>query len=364
MTTPSSEQLVSLLNETQNASHLRVEADLGDGFVRLKTSEAERRQAAQDIKCTEDIIIELLRNARDAGAHTIYLAIGREDNRRIIVIIDDGSGIPRNLHERIFEPRVTSKLDTAHMDKWGMHGRGMALYSISVNSLKACVKRSEPGRGSALLVETDLQKLPEKTDQSTFPRFELQVDGSHAMRGPKNILRTAAEFALEHRHECRLRCGSFSEVLAALYADGLKATTPAERTFGTCPQDAFYSVSAAFAEDHEELLQLAESLGLSVSERTCRRILEGGVQAASDLLERLQTESFPKPSPAKVQSQSPFADLRGFKLDAEDEHLLKCSLQDAFEAIADKYYLDPAFAPEIKASSSKITISIPLDKLR
>ena len=54
-------------------SHLRIEDDLGDGFVRLRTSEAERRQAAHDIRSTEDIVIELLRNARDAHARTVSL---------------------------------------------------------------------------------------------------------------------------------------------------------------------------------------------------------------------------------------------------------------------------------------------------
>ena len=38
--------------------------------------------------------------------------------------------------------------------------------------------------------------MGEKADQSTFPRFEQEPSGSWAMRGPKNIVRTAAEFAL------------------------------------------------------------------------------------------------------------------------------------------------------------------------
>ena len=183
-------------------SHLRIEDDLGDGFVRLRTSEAERRQAAHDIRSTEDIVIELLRNARDAHARTIFLAVGRDGDTRKLTMLDDGDGIPLALHEKIFEPRVTSKLDTVHMDKWGVHGRGMALYSIKVNSTQAKVLASDKDFGSAIYVETDLTKLPERADQSTFPTFEVTDAGTYSMRGPKNIIRTATEFALESRKAC------------------------------------------------------------------------------------------------------------------------------------------------------------------
>ena len=55
--------LASFIEDVCGEGHLRVETDLGGGFVRLRSSEAERRQAAQDIRSSEDIIIEMLRNA-------------------------------------------------------------------------------------------------------------------------------------------------------------------------------------------------------------------------------------------------------------------------------------------------------------
>ena len=128
------------------------------------------------------------------------------------------------MHDRIFEPRVTSKLDTAHMDKWGMHGRGMALYSIKANAEKAYVACSRPKHGSSIVIETDLSKLGEKTDQSTFPSFEVR-DGVHVMRGPRNLLRTCAEFALEHRRDCEVYCGSFTEIAATMYEYGLSSVS-------------------------------------------------------------------------------------------------------------------------------------------
>ena len=106
---------------------LRVEESLGAGYVRLRVAEAERRQAKHDIRSVEDIVIELLRNSRDAGARHIYVATSKEGALRTITILDDGQGIPKDMQEKIFEARVTSKLESMHMDRWGIHGRGMAL---------------------------------------------------------------------------------------------------------------------------------------------------------------------------------------------------------------------------------------------
>lgn len=111
-----SKDLKDFVNKHAQTSHLRVETDLGDGYFRLRASEAQRRQAQQDIRNVEDAVIELLRNSRDAGAHNIYLATNAEGSFRRILIIDDGSGVPRSHHKTIFEPYVTSKLDTMSMD--------------------------------------------------------------------------------------------------------------------------------------------------------------------------------------------------------------------------------------------------------
>ena len=70
------QSLTSFIEEVCGDSHLRVEDDLGDGFVRLRIAEAERRQARHDIRSTEDIVIEMLRNARDAGARSIFVSLG------------------------------------------------------------------------------------------------------------------------------------------------------------------------------------------------------------------------------------------------------------------------------------------------
>lgn len=359
------ESLGSFVESVCKESHLRVEDDLGDGFVRLRSSEAERRQAAQDIRCTEDIVIEMLRNARDAGARNIFLAVQREDTSRSIVVVDDGAGIPEALHGRIFEPRVTSKLDTARMDKWGMHGRGMALYSISVNAEEARVTSSAPGLGSALSVVTNLDRLGEKTDQSTFPTFEAQEGGAHAMRGPKNVLRTAAEFALEHRHDCSVYCGSFTEVAATLYAFGMATTSAASRAF--CEDASLLPAvkRLAAAADPATLAALAAGLGLELSERSARRIIDGQIGPVPSLMDRLQAESFARPAPRKPRRvAAPAGDGRGLVLAPADIEELKGAVGQAFADLAERYYLDSSVEPEVRVGGEAIRITIPVEKLR
>ncbi|MDO5426938.1 MAG: ATP-binding protein [Coriobacteriia bacterium] len=108
--------LKDFVDKHAQTSHLRVEKDLGGGFFRLRPGEAQRRQAQQDIRSVEDAVIELLRNSRDAGASNIYLATNTEDAFRHILVIDDGSGVPKGHQKVIFEPYVTSKLDTMTTD--------------------------------------------------------------------------------------------------------------------------------------------------------------------------------------------------------------------------------------------------------
>ncbi|MGL5172325.1 MAG: ATP-binding protein, partial [Olsenella sp.] len=129
--------LVSFVASMGGERQLRVEENLGEGYVRLRVAEAERRQAKHDIRCVEDVVIEMLRNARDAGARHIYVATTRVGNLRTTTMLDDGSGIPADMQSKIFEARVTSKLESVRMDRWGVHGRGMALYSVKENSVSA-----------------------------------------------------------------------------------------------------------------------------------------------------------------------------------------------------------------------------------
>ena len=95
------QQLISFIASMTGEGNLRVEENLGEGFVRLRVAEAERRQAKHDIQHVEDIVIEMLRNARDARATSMYVATSKEGGVRTLLFLDNGSGVPQDMHERI-----------------------------------------------------------------------------------------------------------------------------------------------------------------------------------------------------------------------------------------------------------------------
>lgn len=366
----SEEALTSFVESVCGEGHLRVEDDLGDGFVRLRSAEAERRQAAHDIRSTEDIVIEMLRNARDASARNIFLAVSREGEIRKLSMIDDGCGIPESMHEHVFEPRVTSKLDSMHFDKWGVHGRGMALYSIRVNAEKSCVAVSGSGLGSALVVETNLKKLSEKTDQSTFPSLEMKDATAFSLRGPKNIVRTVCEFALESRSACTVYLGSPVEIAATLYAFGRSSSGSASRVLAYEEDDVPVCKRLALAHNPASFALTASRMGLSMSDRSARRIMDGEIESLDCMLDMLRCNgldsSADQHSKGKAVSSRKrrSGDARGLKLASEDVLEIKRKTSKLYQEIASRYYLDPHVEPDVRVQNDAIRITIPVEKLR
>jgi len=361
------ESLTSFIDEVCGDAHLRIEDDLGDGFVRLRTYEAQRRQAKHDIRCTEDIVIEMLRNAFDAGGKNIFLATSREGEQRRICIIDDGDGIPQNMRDTIFEPRVTSKLDSMHIDKWGVHGRGMALYSISANAEKAQVVNSEKGKGASLVVETNLNNLSEKTDQSTMPLISYDESGKLRVTGPHNINRTLAEFALEYEADCDVYIGSPTEVAATLYEFGNATVTKAMKAFCDNLEELPLVKRLCLAVDPAHFTDIALSLGLDISQRSARRILDGEIKALDPLLESLTQEPSPGPNKAgtkkKDYRRALLKDPRGLKIHDGDLREFSNEVKGAWAELAKRYYLEEEVNPEISLSQEGVSIKIPISKL-
>ena len=349
------EEFVAAVNGT---SHLRVEHDFGGGFVRLRTSEAERRQAIQDIRCSEQIVLELLRNSRDAHASMIFVAMSREGSKRILTVVDNGDGIPRSMHGHVFEPRVTAKLDTSHVDAWGMHGRGMALYSISVNSEVARVACSEEGVGCAIRVETDVESLPEKTDQSSFPTFTLGEDSNVVVRGPRNILRTACEFAIEARSTCSVFVGSPSEIASTLYEHGTTTLSALDRAF--CRDESALPIVKRFAtaSDPEALSELALQCGLDISERTARRIMNGQIAALEPILNLVEIKRAGHAEPEKAARSK--RRRKQVSLEQQDVQALRSAVKEAFDDIAERYYLVDDVEPSVRVSHDRISVSVPI----
>lgn len=353
-------QLTRFIETVAPQTHLRVERELGDGFVLLRREEAERRQAAQDVRCTEDVIIELLRNAGDAQATQIFVACTLEAGVRTVVVLDNGCGIPNHLHDLVFHPRVTSKLDTVHLDKWGIHGRGMALYSIRERCEEARVCQSAPRLGTSVITKSRIADLPEKSDQSTFPTFTLEANGTVKISGPKNILRTACEFALEHRGQCAVYVGSPSEIAAALVAGAQEQYSLVELSLKPDCDRVPLIHRPAFAQTPLQLADTLAGLGLSLSTRTARRIQDGEVTPAEPLHERIRealSATLPTTSAPAVRKQRATSSVRIASADLRD---FAADVADTFAHLAETYYLDGEVRPQVSVKRGRLTVTIPL----
>ena len=357
-----SETLAAFLDSMPAGTRLRVEDDLGDGFVRLRVSEAERRQAKQDIRCVEDAVIEMLRNARDAHARTIIMGTSRSGDIRRIVMADDGDGIPERLRDRIFEPRVTSKLDSMTTDEWGVHGRGMALYSIRENAVRAECIASLEGKGSVFLVEFDCSCTPEKSDQSTPSPLVKRSDGTwYVGAGPHNIMKTASEFALANRESCTVYLGSLIDCAATMHAFGRQFLSVSESFAETAPIKRL-----GLIRDAASLVDAARQFGIDMSTRSAHRILAAQIAPLAPFLETLnrmrdgEDESTKKPSRQNVSLNR---DFRGLKVADCDLEAFSTSLKKAYSELAESYYLEPDVEPSIRIAADGVHVVFPLSKL-
>ena len=354
--------LAAFVERVTSKSLFRVESDLGHGFVRLKVSEAERRQAKQDIRCVEDAVIEMLRNARDAHARSIFLATSKSGSLRRIVMIDDGDGLPADMHDAIFEPRVTSKLDSFSSDNWGVHGRGMALYSIKENAEEARVAASMEQGGTAFSVVFDTASVRERKDQSTPPLLTRGEDGLWTFAsGPHNIVRCVAEFSLSTQGACTVFCGSAVEIAATMYAYGKRfARSPVAE--GLAPQDVPVSKRLSLCFDAESLAESARSIGLDISLRSAYRILQGEIFPLDPYLATLSKEQEGRSLEKKGSAMDLSQDFRGLKIAEEDMGEFKHSLCQAWKTLAEAYFLESDIEPSVRISRDGLYVTFPVRK--
>lgn len=351
--------LLNFVTAVSGDAYLKVEENFGDGYVRLKTSEAERRQAKHDIRSIEDVVVELLRNARDAHAQRIFLATGREGDQRSIVVIDDGVGIPTGLQGLVFEPRVTSKLETMVMDRWGVHGRGMALFSIKSNVADARVAASDSHKGASVAVVADTATLVERADQSTWPIVERDDENVlRVARGPHNIVRRTVEFALEHPG-VDVYIGSTTEVLSTLVMLARFEMDESELLFCENLNRLPVWQRPGAAADAGELADTAEELGLAVSERTAHRILAGDIMPLHSVVSVVSGNA---ESPQGPAAPDIYRDRRGLKIHHGDLAAFRTDLERAFDALAERYYLHLRCEPRITVGKDDIRVRFEVDK--
>lgn len=355
---PDKDPLLSFVSAVSGDAYLKVEENLGDGFVRLNITEAERRQAQHDIRGIEDVIVELLRNSRDAHARRIFIANTREGDVRSLTVIDDGVGVPAHLHEAIFEPRVTSKLETMVTDRWGVHGRGMALFSVRSNVAEIRVASSDAHKGMALAVSSDTTRLAERADQSTWPTVAMGEDGRAGVgTGPHNIIRRVAEFALEHP-DVEVYLGTPTEIVATLHSAARHELESARLLFCDDPQRLAVWQRPAVCADAAELVNVAGSIGLPISERTAHRVLAGSSTSLSPVLHTLTPTVQLEPQ----KRPDIYRDRRGLRIHHTDLAAFRRRLEDAFDTVSESYYVQLKGEPRVTVGRDTITVRFDIEK--
>ncbi|MDO8885426.1 ATP-binding protein [Candidatus Oleimmundimicrobium sp.] len=366
MSSKKTDELINFIEGVTGDKYQKVEEYLGNGFVRLNISEAEKRQAKHDIRSVEDVVVELIRNSRDAGCKNIFIAFHKEKNDRNIVIVDDGCGIPSNLVPKIFEPRVTSKLDSIVTDKYGIHGRGMALYAIKNNTEEINVVMSAANRGSIIKVNIDTTKLPERKDQSTLPVIKIRHGEAHVTKGPHNILRLLVEFCIEHQ-EIKVFFGFPTQVLATMYYlsqnllnsnKGGKAVFLENFEKGSLP---LWQCLGCIGSVNVLAETSNDYYGLDVSKRNVNRIFSGDVEPLDDLYSALFKKG--KKREIKLSTNANFnypSNLVKY-IQKDDLDKLSCLVEEEFGKIGKKYFLYLKNPPKILREKNQIKIVLEVE---
>lgn len=238
----------------------------------------------------------------------------------------------------------------------------MALYSISVNAEEAFVVNSNNDIGCSISVKTDTNKLIEKTDQSSFPNFHVNEEQELVVRGPKNILRTACEFAVESRKTCNVYIGSPVEIASTLYHISLDESS-VKSVFNDPDKNTKIIDLLGFSSDVHDFKKYAAEIGISLSKRTARRIMDGDIKPQASLLERIAKQgvgggsasSFDISNVTKVYRTKP--KKAKIKLDDSDKESLVNAVRQEFPNIAEKYYLNGQIDPKVTIKNNKISIS-------
>ena len=118
---------------------------MGDGEqVRVEADRPVEGTARPDE--FKEVLINLIENARTAGATTVTIALASSSSRAEIRVHDDGAGIPHEDVPKIFEPQFSTTTSGT--------GLGLAICKRLVESWGGeIVVESEPGAGTTVIIE-------------------------------------------------------------------------------------------------------------------------------------------------------------------------------------------------------------------
>jgi len=215
------------------------------------------------------------------------------------------------MHDIVFEPRVTSKSKDFEEDRFGVHGRGMALFSIRSRAPDASVLFSEAGVGTVMQLTVDTDSVPERSDQATIPSLHTIEGNLEVGAGPHNVARTLLEISVDSPG-LELYLGSFAEVLSTLHS---------------------YRI-----------------LNREVS------WLQTMVEIASNKQSDIRPDQSPQPAPRPKQTgqrrRSPLRVVKG-----EDLQAIGDLAASAATSVLEQYYMRPAGSPTVRRSRGRVVIS-------
>ncbi len=139
-----------------------------------------------------EVMVNLLRNALDAVTEggTVAIRCFTEDEKAVIVVEDDGHGMPEAVQQRIFEPFFTTKAE---------RGTGLGL-SVSHGILRRHDAQihlsSEPGKGTRFR----LVFAPFKTGGKQGVKLDKDVLDILVVDDDKNVAEMMRDILIEHGH--------------------------------------------------------------------------------------------------------------------------------------------------------------------
>ena len=139
-----------------------------------------------------------------------------------------------------------------------------------------------------------------------------------------------------------------------------KANSAAVRAFGGDGMGIPLVKRLALAAGPDDLADRCEALGLPLSERSARRILDGAIAALDPLTERLAAESFPRQAHRPSERRRNSKNARSLRLAPEDIDALKRGIGRLMEPVAETYYLEAVGEAEVIVGQEAIRITVPI----
>ena len=114
----------------------------------------------------------------------------------------------------------------------------------------------------------------------------------------------------------------------------------------------------AYASGADDLTSLAHGIGLEISERTAHRILAGSIAPLRPLLKDARKRVIAaEPKPSDLTQ-----DARGLKVAREDLDSFSRRIEEAFDDISSKYFLNLRQSPKVRVRGDRITVTLDITK--